>query len=31
MHWIRLPREVVEPPFLEMFKKREEEALRDIV
>ena len=31
VHWNRLPSEFVESPFLEMFKKREEVALRDVV
>lgn len=31
MHWNSLPRKVVESPFLEKFKKKEEAALRDIV
>jgi len=29
--WHRLPREVVEPPFLEMFKNCVDVALRDVV
>lgn len=31
MHWNRLPSEVMESLFLEMFKERVEEFLRDVV
>jgi len=30
-HWIRLPRAVVESPFLEVFKRRIDTELRDVV
>jgi len=30
-HWTRLPKEVVESPFLEVFKKRVDVALQDVV
>lgn len=31
MHWNRLPGKVVEPSFLQMFKKHKEVALRHLV
>lgn len=30
MHWNRLPREAMESPFLELFKKRVNVSLRDM-
>ena len=30
-HWKRLPREVVELPFLEVFKRHMDAALRDVL
>ena len=31
MHWNRLPRELVESPSVEVFKKRVDGAFRDLV